>query len=410
MTDERGMAIVGAGHVGGRAAQTLREAGWLGRITLIGAEPHMPYERPPLSKDLLTARREAEHCRLRPREAWVEDGIEHVVATVQAIDPREQVLRLDDGRTIAYEALLLATGGDARRLSIPGANSAGVHCLRTLDDALGIRQRLTPGARVVVIGGGFIGLEVAASARMCECDVTVVEGASRLMGRAVPEPIAARAHALHERKGVRLLLGAAPLAIETGENASLVVRLESGDALYADTVVVGIGIEPADALARAAGLDVERGIVVGQTLETSARNVYAAGDVAVFPSRFGTHRIRQETWHNAETQSQLAARNMLGAREAYRALPWFWSDQFDYQLQVAGEPGLGRQSVVRSIADDAEIHFHLDSGGRLVGASGLGPAGAFVREMKLARMLVDREAVIGQAELADLGVKLKRFL
>ena len=211
MTDERGMAIVGAGHVGGRAAQTLREAGWQGRITLIGAEPHMPYERPPLSKDLLTARREAEHCRLRPREAWVEDGIEHVVATVQALDPREQVLRLDDGRTIAYEALLLATGGDARRLSIPGANSAGVHCLRTLDDALGIRQRLTPGARVVVIGGEFIGLEVAASARMCECDVTVVEGASRLMGRAVPEPIAARAHALHERKGVRLLLGAAPL-------------------------------------------------------------------------------------------------------------------------------------------------------------------------------------------------------
>ncbi|MGN6807465.1 MAG: NAD(P)/FAD-dependent oxidoreductase, partial [Trinickia sp.] len=360
MTDERGMAIVGAGHVGGRAAQTLREAGWQGRITLIGAEPHMPYERPPLSKDLLTARREAEHCRLRPREAWEEDGIEHVVATVQALDPREQVLRLDDGRTIAYEALLLATGGDARRLSIPGANSAGVHCLRTLDDALGIRQRLTPGARVVVIGGGFIGLEVAASARMCECDVTVVEGASRLMGRAVPEPIAARAHALHERKGVRLLLGAAPLAIESGEDASLVVRLESGDALYADTVVVGIGIEPADALARAAGLDVERGIVVGETLETSARNVYAAGDVAVFPSRFGTHRIRQETWHNAETQSQLAARNMLGAREAYRALPWFWSDQFDYQLQVAGEPGLGRQSVVRSIADDAEIHFHLD--------------------------------------------------
>ncbi|TAM51002.1 MAG: pyridine nucleotide-disulfide oxidoreductase [Paraburkholderia sp.] len=410
MTDERGMAIVGAGHVGGRAAQTLREAGWQGRITLIGAEPHMPYERPPLSKDLLTAQREAEHCRLRPREAWEEDGIEHVVATVQALDPREQVLRLDDGRTIAYEALLLATGGHARRLSIPGANSAGVHCLRTLDDALGIRQRLTPGARVVVIGGGFIGLEVAASARMRECDVTVIEGASRLMGRAVPEPIAARARALHERNGVRLLLGAAPLAIETGEDASLVVRLESGDALHADTVVVGIGIEPADALARAAGLDVGRGIVVGETLETSARNVYAAGDVAVFPSRFGTHRIRQETWHNAETQSQLAARNMLGAREPYRVLPWFWSDQFDYQLQVAGEPGLGRESVVRSIADDAEIHFHLDGGGRLVGASGLGQAGAFAREMKLARMLVDREAVIGRAELADLGVKLKSLL
>ncbi|GLU31236.1 FAD-dependent oxidoreductase [Trinickia caryophylli] len=420
MAGERVMAIVGAGHVGGRAAQALREAGWRGGIALIGAESHLPYERPPLSKDLLTAQREPGQCGLRPPGAWQEDGIEHIVATVQSFDPHEQTVRLHGGRQIDYEALLLATGGYARPLAIPGARGTGVHGLRTLDDAIGIRRRLIPGARIVVIGGGFIGLEVAASARACECEVTVVEGAVRLMGRAVPEPIAARARTLHEHNGVRLVLGAAPCAIEPQSDGSIVVRLQTGDELRADTVIVGIGIEPADALARAAGLDVERGIVVSDALETSARNVYAAGDVAVFPSRFGPHRIRQETWHNAETQARAAARNMLGARAAYRELPWFWSDQYDHQLQVAGEPALGKDSVVRPIGGGAEIHFHFErngranngrtANGRLVGASGFGPASALAREMKLARMLVDCEAAVTPAQLVDLDVNLKSLL
>lgn len=390
MSNERVMAIVGAGHVGGRAAQTLREAGWRGGIALIGAEAHLPYERPPLSKDLLTGERDARQCGLRAPEAWRDDGIDHVVATVQSFDPAARTLKLSDGRTIAYEAMLLATGGHARRLSIPGANGAGVQCLRTLDDADAIARRLAPASRIVIVGGGFIGLEVAASARARGCEVTVIEGGARLLGRAVPAAIAARAHELHERNGVKVLLGTMPKAFERREDGTLAMTLDSGEALDADTAVVGIGIEPADELARAAGLDVERGILVDEALETSAPGVYAAGDVAVFPSRFGPHRIRQETWHNAETQARVAARNMLGARKAYRELPWFWSDQYDHQLQVAGEPSLGKRSIVRNISDDAEIHFDLNGEGQLVGASGFGPMSGLAKEMRLARMLVER--------------------
>ncbi|WP_321913303.1 NAD(P)/FAD-dependent oxidoreductase [Paraburkholderia sp. J11-2] len=411
---ERVMAIVGAGHVGGRAAQTLREAGWRGRIALIGSEPHLPYERPPLSKALLTGERSPSQCGLRSPEAWREDNVEHIVATVQAIDPVARALQLGDGATLAYEALLLATGGHARRLTIPGATLANVLTLRTLDDAAAIGPRLAAGSRIVVVGGGFIGLEVAASARARGCGVTLIEGGARLMGRAVPAVIAARAHALHERNGVRVLLNCAPQAIERLSDGTLDMLLENGDTLRADTVIVGIGIEPADGLARAAGIEVERGIVVDEELATSVRGIYAAGDVALFPSRFGSHRIRQETWHNAETQARVAAQNMLGAHDAYRELPWFWSDQYDHQLQVAGEPALGASSVVRPLAGDAEIHFELASDQRLVGASGFGPASALAKEMKLARMLVERGVAIAPAQLPDAlanpEVKLKSLL
>ncbi|MCG5078007.1 NAD(P)/FAD-dependent oxidoreductase [Paraburkholderia tagetis] len=410
MTTQRVMAIVGAGHVGGRAAQTLRETGWRGGIALIGTERHLPYERPSLSKGLLTGERAAAQCGLREPEAWREDDIEHVVATVQSFDPAARTLHLGDGRTIEYEALLLATGGHVRRLSIPGASEPGVQCLRTLDDAAAIGERLTPRSHIVVVGGGFIGLEVTASARALGCEVTVVEGGPRLMGRAVPAAIAASAQDLHARNGVTIRLNTAPRSFERRDDGTLAVRLEAGEVLNADSVIVGIGIEPADELARVAGLEVERGIVVDEALQTSARGVYAAGDVAVFPSRFGAHRIRQETWHNAETQARVAARNMLGARDAYRELPWFWSDQYDHQLQVAGEPMLGSRSIVRTLDSGAQIHFDQDGEGRLVGASGFGLASALAREMRLARMLVERGAPIGGAQLANPEVKLKSLL
>lgn len=410
MTSERVMAIVGAGHVGGRAAQALREAGWGGRIVLIGAEPHLPYERPPLSKALLTGEREPGQCALRTPEAWRADEIEHRVGTVRSLDPAARTLHLDDGATLACEALLLATGGHPRRLSVPGASSARVQCLRTLDDAAAIAPRFAPGARIVVVGGGFIGLEVAASARARECEVTVVEGGERLLGRAVPAAIAARAHALHARNGVQILLNCVPRAFEPCADGRLAVVLEDDRALPADTVIVGIGIEPADELARAAGLAVGRGILVDETLRTSAPGIYAAGDVAMFPSRLGMHRIRQETWHNAETQARVAARNMLGAQEAYRETPWFWSDQYDHQLQVAGEPALGQRTILRAFNGNGEIHFDLDAEGKLVGASGFGPASGFAKEMRLARMLVERGAAPAPEQLANPEVRLKSLL
>ncbi|SPV09930.1 NAD(P)/FAD-dependent oxidoreductase [Burkholderia cenocepacia] len=410
MTSDRVMAIVGAGHAGGRAAQVLRACGWRGRIVLIGAESHPPYERPPLSKGVLTGERSAVQCRLRDADAWTVDRIERIVATVERIDPHAREVRMSGGHVFGYDALLLATGGRARRLAIPGAALDGVVALRTLDDAAVLGARLVPDARIVLIGGGFIGLEVAASARRRGCRVTVLDAAPRLLGRAVPEAIATRVHALHDAQGVAIRLNRKPVAIERMSGGALAVVLDDGDTLLADAVVAGIGIEPADELARDAGLAVERGIVVNAQLETSARGIYAAGDVAVFPSALSGQPVRQETWHGAETQAHVAARNMFGAGEAYRDTPWFWSDQYDAQLQVAGEPALGTQSVARSLGDDAEIHFHFDARARLVAASGFGRAAGFVKDMRVARMLVERGADVTPAAVADVDVKLKSLV
>ncbi|SOT38460.1 NAD(P)/FAD-dependent oxidoreductase [Burkholderia cenocepacia] len=410
MNSDRVMAIVGAGHAGGRAAQELRACGWRGRIVLIGAEPHPPYERPPLSKGVLTGERSAAQCRLRDAQAWAADRIERIVATVERIEPHAREVRVSGGHVFGYDALLLATGGRARRLAIPGAVLDGVFALRTLDDAAALGARLVPDARIVLIGGGFIGLEVAASARQRGCRVTVLDAAPRLLGRAVPEAIATRVHALHDARGVAIRLNRKPVAIERTAGGALAVVLDDGDTLIADTVVAGIGIEPADELARDAGLAVERGIVVNAQLETSARGIYAAGDVAVFPSALSGQPVRQETWHGAETQAHVAARNMLGAGEPYRDTPWFWSDQYDAQLQVAGEPALGTQSVARVLGDDAEIHFHFDARARLVAASGFGRAAGFVKDMRVARMLVERGADVTPAAVADVDVKLKSLV
>ncbi|MDR0246188.1 MAG: FAD-dependent oxidoreductase [Burkholderia sp.] len=410
MTHDRVMAIVGAGHAGGRAAQVLRESGWRGRIVMIGAEAHLPYERPPLSKGVLTGERSAAQCRLRDPDAWAADGIEAVAGTVERIDPHAREVRVSGGRVFSCEALLLATGGRARRLAIPGATLDGVFALRTLDDAAALGARLVPDARIVLIGGGFIGLEVAASARLRGCRVTVLDAAPRLLGRAVPEAIATRVHALHEAQGVTIRMSRTPVAIERMSGGALAVVLDDGDTLIADTVVAGIGLDPADELARGAGLAVERGIVVNAQLETSAKGIYAAGDVAVFPSALSGRLVRLETWHGAETQARIAARNMLGADEPYRDAPWFWSDQYDAQLQVAGEPALGERSVARTLGDDAEIHFHFDARERLVAASGFGRTSGFVKEMRVARMLVERGIDVTPAAVADVDVKLKSLV
>ena len=401
--------MVGAGHAGGRAAQLLREAGWDGRILLVGDEAHAPYERPPLSKAVLTGEQDAARCALREAAAWETDRIERVHARVAALDPGAHAVVLEGGRRIGYHRLLLATGGRARRLQVPGAELPDVLKLRTVDDALALAPRLAPGRTIVVVGGGFIGLEVAASARQRGCEVHVVEGGERLLGRAVPQPIAARVERLHRRQGVAFTIGTMPTAIERTA-AGLEVRMADGAVLPADTVVVGIGIEPAVELARDAGLALGRGIRVDATLQTSAPAVYAIGDAAEFPSPLSGEPIRLETWHNAETQARTAARNLLGAAERYSEPMWFWSDQYDHQLQVAGEPALAAGTITRALGADGELNFHLGADGRLVGASGFGRSSEAARELKIARMLVERRAAPEPARLQDPATKLKSLL
>ena len=403
-----GMVIVGAGEAGARAALALREAGYDGPVTILGEEPHFPYERPPLSKAAIVSGEE-------PRPATIVDearcraaGIaHHARARVAAIVPSSHRIQLGDGRSLAYDRLLLATGARARRLSIPGAEHALY--LRTFDDALALRRHLRAGARIAVIGGGFIGLEVTASAVRRGASVTLIEAAPRLLARGVPAEMAQKIGKLHESAGVAIHLGA---IVERIEAAGEVFRVQLTDGRRVDCncVIAGVGAVPETALAADAGLAIDNGIAVDATLRTSDADIFAAGDCCSFPSpHCAGRRIRLEAWRNAQDQGATVARAMLGSDEPYAAVPWFWSDQYDETLQIAGLPDEGRVTIVRDGAA-ARLVFYLAEDGRLVAASSVGPNASIARDMRLAEMMIAARARPDPVALADPEIGLKSLL
>jgi len=401
--------VVGAGHCGGRTVQALREFGWQGPIDLVGDEPGLPYERPALSKDALTGAKAHDALDLMTAEAMQALNVQHHHARLVALDTQEQRATLSDGSTLRYGAMLFANGGAPRRLAIPGADLPGVLTLRTKADALQLAPSLLAGQRIVIIGGGFIGLEVASSARKLGCAVSLVEGAPQLMGRAVPKLLADRAQALHAARGVDLHLGVSPLHIACN-NTGLEVALSNGALLQTDVVLIGIGIQAGTDIAQAAGIAVARGILVNSQLQTSAPHVYAAGDVAEFPSHVSGALLRQETWQNAESQARVAAHNLMGDKVDFNASAWFWSDQYDYQLQVSGEPSAGVHTTVREQEDGDVLVFYTDAHHTIVGACGWGLTSRMAKDMKLARTLVERGVSASAETLADPATKLKALL
>lgn len=405
------MVIIGAGHCGGRVALALRGMGWNGAITLIGEETMLPYERPPLSKSVLAGQMEMTGIQLADEAAYQAADIRlRLDAKVHAIDRVAKTVSLESGESIRYACLLLATGGSARQLSIPGAVHPQVLSLRTHADAMQIKSHLKAGSRVILIGGGFIGLEVASTARDAGCTVDVIEGAPRLLGRAVPESIAAKVLALHGKRGTQISLGSQPVEIRHQADGSLELVFADGSSKPADLIVVGVGMLPRTELAKQSGLVVEQGIVVDGQLRTSDAAIFAAGDVCQFPSALSGALIRQETWHNAETQASVVAANMLGAETHYLELPWFWSDQYDHTLQVCGEPGHAVSSVTRLLEGDGILIFFLDAEGRLVGGSGFGQASAVTKDLKIMRKLVEKRALIAAELLQNPEQSLKKLL
>jgi 3-phenylpropionate/trans-cinnamate dioxygenase ferredoxin reductase component len=406
---ESAMVIVGAGQAGGRAALTLRELGYDGRIVLLGAEPSPPYERPPLSKAYLTGERAAADFTFAKAEALEGAGIEfRPGCPVAAIDRGSKTVRLGNGERIGYAKLLLATGREPRRLPLDGPVAERLLYLRDLRDADRLREALRPSARVAIVGGGFIGLEVAASAVALGCQPVVIELLPRLLSRAVPAPIAAFLQARHAAAGVEILLGARLQEITlAGERVAL--TLEGGRVIEADGVLVGIGAVPRTALAEAAGLPVDGGIVVDATLATADPDIFAAGDVCAFPHAMAAGLLRLECWKSADAQGALAARNMLGAGEAYAEVPWFWSDQYDLMLQMAGLPERGEVTVARDVGAEARMLFHLDGGGRLVGVSGVGPP-ALARDLRIGQLMIKRGLSPDPAALADPATRMKALL
>lgn len=397
-----GIVILGAGQAGLQCAASLREGGYDGAIMLLGAETHPPYQRPPLSKAVLLGTQDSAAVTLRDA-AWFTDqriGLRLGVRAT-AIDRAGLSLATSAG-AVAYERLVLATGARARGLALPGADLQGVHQLRGLDDALALREALAAVASVVVIGGGFIGLEVAAVAARLGKRVCVLEAGDRLMARAVSPAISAAFLALHRNAGTEVRLAARLTAIE-GEDRVAAVRLADGTRIEAGLVLLGVGSVPATELAEAAGLPCPNGVLVDAHMSTADANVLAIGDVALHPNPHAGGLVRLESVQGAVDQAKCAALTLLGRPVPYAALPWFWSDQFDAKLQIAGLALAHDQAVLRGAPESGRFSVFLYTKGRLVAVESVNrPA-----EHMLARRLLSTGRSLPPVNAADTGFDLK---
>jgi len=362
------IVIAGAGLAGGKAAQTLREEGFDGRVVLLGAEPERPYERPPLSKEYLRGEVGREKVYVHDEAYYDEHEIElRTGTTAESIHTAGAEVVLAGGERLPYDALLLATGARPRRLTLPGADLEGVHELRTLADCEALRERLRDGARVAVIGAGWIGSEVAASARQKGLDVTVIEPMSVPLERVLGPEVGAIYRDLHAEHGVRMLLDRGVAAFEGDERVSA-VRTDDGERVPCDFVVVGVGVTPRAELAQRAKIEVGDGIVVDECLQCNRPGVFAAGDVARAHHPLWKCSVRVEHWANALNQGPAAARNMLGARVAYDRIPYFFSDQYDVGMEYSGYAPTWDEVVLRGDPAGREfIAFWLRDGRVLAG-------------------------------------------
>ncbi|MBO9126629.1 MULTISPECIES: NAD(P)/FAD-dependent oxidoreductase [unclassified Rhizobium] len=400
--------IAGAGLCGARAAFSLRERGYEGQVVLIGSERHAPYDRPPLSKHADDGSLSIQY--VAEEASYSAVGIEHVGGVaITDIDPTRHSVTLGDGRSLTYDKLLLAMG--ARPRLLPGLESlTKVVTLRSFDDALKIRDVIGPGRKLAIIGGGFIGLELAATARKLQTSVTIVESMPRLLARAVPAQVASVIQERHQLEGVEVLLQAGIASI-TEDASGVHLHLADGRDIAADLVVVGIGAIPNIEIAQAAGLAIDNGIAVDHFMRTSDIDIYAAGDCCSFPLQaYDGSRVRLESWRCAQDQGIIAAVNMLGIATPYEGVPWFWSDQYDLTLQIAGLPGLAVETVRRELSDGSFLLFHLDRDGRLVAASGIGRGNAIGRDIRLCEMLIAAKTHPKREELVSPSTRLKSLL
>jgi 3-phenylpropionate/trans-cinnamate dioxygenase ferredoxin reductase subunit len=328
--------IIGAGQAGAQAVDTLRREGFKGRIVMVGDEPYLPYQRPPLSKKFLLGEMEVDRLPFRHQSFYDEHHIDLKLGVRAArLDPAAHRVTLSNGETLDYDRLLLGLGAGARRLSCPGADLPGLHFLRGISDVADIRAALQPGARVVIIGGGYIGLEGAAAARHFGCAVTVLEMADRVMARVVAADVSAYFELEHRTRGVQIICGTRVVRLEGSARVERVICAD-GSAHAADLVIVGVGAVANMELAREAGLACADGIVVDEYCRTSDPSIYAAGDCTYHPSLRFDLRVRLESVDNAFEQAKTASLNILGKTTVHDKVPWFWSDQFDNKLLIVG--------------------------------------------------------------------------
>jgi 3-phenylpropionate/trans-cinnamate dioxygenase ferredoxin reductase subunit len=399
------IVIVGAGQAAAQAVDVLRRKGHAGSLVVVGDEPALPYQRPPLSKKYLSGAMARDRLPIRHQSFYDEHRVDlRLGRRVTSLDRQACRLALDDGTELAYDALLLATGSRPRRLATPGSALEGIHYLRTMADTDRLREAARPGARVVVIGGGYIGLEVAATCRELGVDVTVLEMAERVMNRVVCEPVSRYYEAEHRTHGVQIVLGARMLDFVGDARGRVAgVRCADGSEYPADFAVVGVGVLAEDALARAAGLHCDNGIVVDEYCRTSDPAIWAIGDCTSHPSlRYG-YRVRLESVDNAFEQAGTAALDILGAPLAHDKVPWFWSDQYHHKLLIVGLSQGHDQWVLRGDPASHSFSAAYLRGGELIAIDTVNSA----KDQMAARKLVAARVCPDPAKLADASIPLR---
>lgn len=400
------VVIIGAGQAGCEIATALRQRSPGCRIILLGDEAHLPYHRPPLSKGFLTGKVAAESLAIKPREVYEKLNVEcHFGTAVTGVAPGSRTVLLAGGGVFEYDKLAFATGGRVRQLSLPGAGLPGVHCVRSLDDSLRLRPCLQPGRRMVIIGGGFIGLEIAAICATLGLKVTVIESTSRVLARVCAPQISSFYERYHRGRGVDIRTGCAVAGFEGRSSVEYAV-LENGERLATDLVVVGIGLIPNSELAAAAGLATDGGILVDSYARTSDPDIVAAGDCANSEHGFLGRRLRIESVQNAVEQARVAAASIIGQPSVHSTVPWFWSDQYDLKLQMIGVSHGHDQLILRGDpARDSFSAFYLRQE-TLLAVDTINRPADFV----VGKRLVSERARPDPAKLADEAVALKSLL
>ena len=397
------IAIVGAGHAAGQAVATLKQKKFDGRIVLIGDEPYLPYQRPPLSKKYLAGEMPAERLYVKPAAFYDDAQIELRLKTrVASLDHSARQLTTAGNEQIGYDTLILATGSRVRKVAVEGRQLDGIHYLRSIADVDGIRAAASTGARVVIVGAGYIGLEVAAVCRQLGLDVTVIEMADRVMSRVVSPQVSDFYQKTHESRGVKLLLSTG-LSAFRGDGKVESVLTSDGQTLAADFVVIGVGILPNAELAESAGLEVNDGIVVDDQCQTSDPDIYAVGDCTSHPNAIYDRRLRLESVHNALEQAKTAASNICGVETHYSQVPWFWSDQYDLKLQIAGLSQGYDEAILRGDPDSASFSCLYLQDGSLIAVDAINAPKDFVQS----KALIASHARIDPQRLADADIALK---
>jgi 3-phenylpropionate/trans-cinnamate dioxygenase ferredoxin reductase subunit len=408
LTDRFDMLIVGAGHGGAQAAIALRQRKFDGSIAIVGEEPELPYERPPLSKEYLAGDKPFERLLVRPAAFWEERAVAMLTGRrVVAVDPAARTVTCEDGATIGYGTLIWAAGGHARRLSCTGHNLAGVHSVRSRADVDRLIAELPDTRRVVVIGGGYIGLEAAAVLSKLRKQVTVLEAQDRVLARVAGEPLSRFYEAEHRAHGVEVRLGASVACIEEAAGHATGVRLADGEVLPAEMVIVGIGIVPAVEPLLAAGARGGDGVAVDAHCRTSLPHVYAIGDCALHANPFADRLpIRLESVQNAHDMAATAVRAILGEPAPYHAVPWFWSNQYDLKLQTVGLSAGHDAVVIRGEPATRSFALVYLREGRVVALDCVNATRDYVQ----GRALVAAGAMVDPATLADTGTPLKALV